>query len=383
MLDLFLLIAVAVAGYAGYRLGFIARVVSWTGMVIGLVAGLLLVPAALGAVPEGNTAATLVVAFGLVLGGAGLGLAGGLLLAHRSDRSRVSESARLADQAGGAAMGVLGVVLLVWLLVPGFADLPGWPARLVRESYIAQAVATGLPTAPDGTQQLRRALAERSPQVFDGLGRTPDAGAVPTDSGIGTETVNRVAASIVKIVGTSCGSTESGTGWVIQPGTVVTNAHVAAGQSSLRLETGDGGSVTAQVVAIDPKVDLALLSAPGLQGPSLEMGSTKIGETGAVFGHPLGRPLELSPFRIADRINAKGRDIYGTAGVTRDLVVLAADIEHGDSGSPLVDRNGVVVGVAFATSPDRTGVAYAIGTDRVTTFVRGAGSDPIDPGACP
>lgn len=382
MLDLLIVVLVAVAGYAGYRLGFVARVVSWVGMVVGLVLGLLIVPTALDAVARGNAAAAMLVASGLVLGGAGLGLAGGLLAAQRTSYSPRAESARIADHAGGAVMGVLGVLLLVWLLVPGLADLPGWPARAVRGSQIAQALAEGLPAAPDATQQLRRALADRSPQIFEGLERSPSAGAVPTDSGLAESTVDRVAPSVVKVVGRSCGSVESGTGWIVQPGTVVTNAHVVAGQTSLTLETSTGRTVSAYVVAIDLNVDLAIVAAPELDGTGLEMASTEVGTTGSAFGHPAGRPLELSPFRIANRIKADGRDIYGNPGVTRDLVVLAADIEPGDSGAPLIDKDGHVVGVAFATAPDRDGVAYAIGTDVVDRVLATVMSTAIDPGPC-
>ena len=84
------------------------------------------------------------------------------------------------------------------------------------------------------------------------------------------------------------------------------------------------------------------------------------GVRGAVFGHPGGGPLEASPFRVDRRIRAVGRDIYGAARTERDVLVLAADLEPGDSGSALVSPDGDVVGVAFAIAPDRPGVAYAL-----------------------
>ena len=73
-----------------------------------------------------------------------------------------------------------------------------------------------------------------------------------------------------------------------------------------------------------------------------------------------GRALEASPFTVDRRIRAVGRDIYGETRTERDVLVLAADLEPGDSGSPLVEPDGDVVGVAFAIAPDRPGVAYAL-----------------------
>ena len=78
-----------------------------------------------------------------------------------------------------------------------------------------------------------------------------------------------------------------------------------------------------------------------------------------MYGHPGGGPLQASPFRVA---GASGPSVgTSTAARTeRDVLVLAADLEPGDSGSALVSRGGRVVGVAFAIAPDRPGVAYAL-----------------------
>jgi S1-C subfamily serine protease len=383
MLDLLIVLLVGAAGFAGYRLGLVARAVSWAAMLLGLVVGSWLLPSAVGLL--GDDAGRLsigIVAFGLPLAFAGLGLAGGLVVGSRARIGITSENARIADAAGGTVMGVLGVLVLVWLLAPGVADTSGTPARLVRGSHLARALVDGLPATPDATQTIRRLLGDGGPQVVGGLDRSPTAGAVPTASGIDAATAGRVGASVVKVVGSTCDSVESGTGWTIQPNVVMTNAHVVAGQRDLRLETQDGRTVAAVVLAIDPAADLAVLGAPNLDLAPLAMTATEIGQTGAVFGHPGGRPLEQSPFRIAARTEAAGRDVYGRQGVTRDLVVLAADIEHGDSGAPLIDAQGQVVAMVFATAPDRAGVAFAIATDEVTRVYRAAASGAIDPGAC-
>jgi S1-C subfamily serine protease len=164
----------------------------------------------------------------------------------------------------------------------------------------------------------------------------------------------------VKVVGEACGRIQEGTGFVARPGLVVTNAHVVSGESRTTLERSDGQRVDAIVVAFDPARDLAVLSAPALDRPALPLGSAQPGVLGAVYGHPGGGPLKASPFRVDRRIRAVGRDIYGSSRTERDVLVLAADLEPGDSGSALVARGGRVAGVAFAIAPDRPGVAYAL-----------------------
>src|SRR5690606_33775496 len=95
-----------------------------------------------------------------------------------------------------------------------------------------------------------------------------------------------------------------------------------------------------------------------------------------------GGPLEISPFRVADEITARGRDIYDQGTTEREVLVLASDLEPGDSGSALVDPQGRVVGVSFAVAPDRPGVAYALSVDEVEAVLAGDLSSARDTGAC-
>ena len=164
----------------------------------------------------------------------------------------------------------------------------------------------------------------------------------------------------MKVVGEACGRIQEGTGFVARPGLVVTNAHVVSGESRTTLERSDGARVDAVVVAFDPARDLAVLSAPALDraGAAARVGGAR--RPGRRVRAPGGGPLEASPFRVDRRIRAVGRDIYGSSRTERDVLVLAADLEPGDSGSALVSRDGRVVGVAFAIAPDRPGVAYAL-----------------------
>jgi S1-C subfamily serine protease len=101
-----------------------------------------------------------------------------------------------------------------------------------------------------------------------------------------------------------------------------------------------------------------------------------------VFGHPGGGGLEISPFEVGDEITALGKDIYDRQDSRRQVLVLAAQLQPGDSGSALVDAEGNVIGVAFAVAPDRTDVAYALTLDEVRAVLQQDLSAARDTGSC-
>ena len=382
MLDLVLVVALVAAALAGYRLGFVARAASWAGMALGLVLAARLMPPAIDALgPDASRLQLLVVAAGLLLGGALLGQALGILVGHRARLGITHPVARRVDAAGGAAAGVVGLLLLVWLLAPALADVSGWQARTVRRSRIVTGLSEHLPPAPDATRTLRQLLGDGYPQVFEGVTRSPDVAPVPAGAGLAPDRAEAAARSVVKVSGRACDRVQEGTGWVVAEDLVVTNAHVVAGEEETTLQRPDGSTVGATLVAFDPDIDLAVLDAPGLGLPTLPRSASEVDQQGAVLGHPRGGPLEASPFVVRRRLRAEGTDIYGSPGTVRDVLVLAAALEPGDSGSPLVDTRGEVVGVAFAIAPDREGVAYAVSTAELDAVLPTVGA-PVAAGPC-
>ncbi len=124
----------------------------------------------------------------------------------------------------------------------------------------------------------------------------------------------------------------------------------------------------------DPRRDLALLCV-GLartRAP-LPLRVAHAGATGAVFGHPNGQDaVAVTPARVAQEIQAVGKDLYDTTNTKRDVLVLAAALAHGDSGGPLVNAAGQVIGVAFAIAADQADTSYALST----TELQGALAEP-------
>ncbi|MCB0971736.1 MAG: MarP family serine protease [Acidimicrobiales bacterium] len=382
-LDLLLVASAVLAGMGGYRLGFIAHVLSWVGLLGGAAAGYAALPAVTSSLGPGTSSSELVlVAIVLVTSAA---LAGQLLGSFVGGRLRTAlpeGAGRQTDRVLGAAAGVTAVALIAWVLLPVMAGLAGWPARQARDSRVADALGAVLPEAPDASRLLGDLLGEDYPEVFSGGDPTGDVGTPPPASGLSQGTAEAVARSTVKVVGEACGAISVGSGWVAEPGLVVTNAHVVAGQAETEVETTDGVRHRATVVAFDPGVDLAVLAAPTLDRPALARRPAARGDIGGVFGHPGGRPLRVAPFEVANDIVAVGTDIYDERTVERDVLVLAADLERGDSGSPLVDPSGAVVGVAFAVGTDRSGVAYALTVEEVDAALASVSGTAASTGGC-
>jgi S1-C subfamily serine protease len=377
LLDLILLAAFAVAAVGGYRLGFLARVASWIGLGIGLFVAARLLPTLLDAFSGPDPAAKFFLAGGILISGAFLGQALGLILGHMVRRAIPVGPAAAVDRAVGAVVGLLGVTVMVWFLTPAMADVPGNVARQARTSVIARGIAGFLPQPPDTLQTLRSLVGDnRFPQVFESLKPAPEVGPPPSQLSMSVDLVDHVKASTVKVSGIACRRIQEGSGFAIAPDTIVTNAHVVAGERSTEVLRPDGRTLKAVVVLFDSDRDLAILRVAGLGQQPLPVTSAKVGENGAVFGHPNGQtPLRVAPAAIRQRVDARGRDLYDSHATSRDVWILAADLHPGDSGSALTDTRGDVVGVAFAIAPDKPGTSYALTYKELT----GALAEPRQP----
>lgn len=386
-LDALLVLVMAAAAYGGYRLGFVARALSWAGLAVGVTVAVLLVDDLVNALSNeparSRLLAALAFVFVLAVLGQTAGYAAGMALRqHLPPRERL----RRGDRLAGAVTGVLGVLVAVWLLVPALTSAPGWPAEAARDSRVVHFVDRVAPTPPPAAQALGRLVSEAPfPEVFGAFDAPRDVGPVPT-GGLPAEVSVRVATSVVKVEGRACDQVQNGSGFVAAPGVIVTNAHVVAGEEHTAIETADGRRLDALVVSFDPARDVAVLTVRNLDVPSLERAAAQGGDIGAVFGHPGGGELRAAPTRIADVVTARGTDIYRTGRTDRSVFVLAAELAPGDSGGPLVDRDGRVVGMAFAVDPGQPGTAYALTRTELDPVLDpvlvGGGGAAVETGPC-
>lgn len=381
-LDVLILVLAGAAAIGGWRLGFMTRSIGWLGAGVGLALAIVVLPPLIAKLDlRSNDAVLLVGLAGLVLLaslGQGLGSALGARLAPPVHPGR----ARRLDQVAGAALGVVGVAVIAWMIFPVMQHTEGWPATSTRSSALASFSLDRLPSPPAGLLDLeRQALDGRFPQLFTGDVPETELPPVPTDSAIGAEQMDALARSVVKVRGEACGMVQSGSGFIVAPGVVATNAHVVAGTDSQQLSTPGGATADSRVVAFDPSVDLALL-ATDLDGPTLALAPGDSGDRGLVMGFPGGGPFAPSPFQLAELIDATGLDIYDRDEVRRRLAVLSSDLQPGDSGSAVVRSDGAVIAVAVAISPDRDGVAYALDQSELSALLERPRGETVDTGEC-
>jgi S1-C subfamily serine protease len=223
---------------------------------------------------------------------------------------------------------------------------------------------------PDGlvgvADSFRAAVGGSSfPRVFAGLGPERISPVDPPDPGeIGSDVVRRARSGIVKITGeaASCSRGQEGSGMVVATGRVVTNAHVVAGVRRPRVQVaGTGRRYPARVVLFDARRDLAVLAVPSLGARPLPLGEDlERGDPAVVGGFPNDGPFKASAARVRSVITAAGEDIYGKPGAERQVYSLYVTVRPGNSGGPVVDAQGRVVGVVFAKSLEDKATGYAL-----------------------
>ena len=384
-LDVVLLGLFAVIVVGGLRVGLVRRATRLAGLALGLAVVGRTVPAVLAAVDPASlglriglataTAVATVMAVTLAVGAVTAPLRALLRLGPLS----------LVDRAAGAIASGVAAVLLVWLLIPAAAAVPGRVSAEVRSSSVLGAVDAALPAQPDVTRSLR-ALTGLAGTVepFRDLAPTPTPPAPPPGAaevaGGRAEAAGLAAATWVHAVG--CGRLQTGSGFAIAADLVVTNAHVVAGGREVTVADASGGRRDAEVVVFDPGRDLALLRVPDHGLTPLPPGDGTVGDVVAVVGHPGGSVVpRVAPARLDRAVLGVGRDIYGADGAERDLLFLAAGLQRGDSGAPVVGADGSLVGVVFAVSPDEPSVAYAVTAAEVMELLD-LPRDADGPGRC-
>ena len=167
------------------------------------------------------------------------------------------------------------------------------------------------------------------------------------------------------------GTQSLGSGFIIDPaGLIVTNHHVIAGATSIKVTLQDGTVLAARVVGRDRTGDLALLRiAAGHPLPTVHWGdsaATRVGDWVIAIGNPFG----LGGTVTAGIVSARGRDIHD--GPYDDFIQTDAPINRGNSGGPLFDLAGRVIGVntaIYSPSGGSIGIGFAIPSDLARTDI--------------
>jgi S1-C subfamily serine protease len=334
---------------------------------------------------------TVLLVFGVfVMASVGQGLA--VSVGARMRRHLRLRPARALDAVLGGVASLVAVSILVWFVagaVRGGAPAP--LARAIGTSRILQTIDRAIPAQTTSLFAGFRAVLDREgfPRVFEGVGVEPiPPVARPNQAVTASSGVAGAARSVVKVTGVAaaCNRGQEGSGWVVAPDRVVTNAHVVAGMASPRVRVqGTGRSYDARVVVFDPRRDLAVLDVRGLRAPALREGDQLgRGDGAVVAGFPLDGPYRLDPARVRTVLSARGSDIYGAPGTVREVYSLYARVEPGNSGGPLLSRDGRVVGIVFAKSLDDVSTGYALTLREAAPVLEAAraATAPVGTGGC-
>jgi S1-C subfamily serine protease len=281
-----------------------------------------------------------------------------------------------ADSVGGLAFGALAGLALVWIVGAVALQLPGQQElrREVQRSALLRELNELVPP-----QRALRALARVDP--FPSItGPAPPAGP-PDPSVLRQPGVRRAAPSVVRLLGTACGLGVSGSGWVAGSGVVVTNAHVVAGQRDTTVDSLGGPPLPAQAIAFDARNDVAVLRVAGLTAPPLEQTEPRSGSAVAILGYPENGPLTAKPGLVGRTSTVLSVDAYGRGPVRRRITSLRGQVRSGNSGGPLVDSAGRVVGTVFAARIEG-GAGYAVPPDVVDDALARSRAGPVSTGDC-
>jgi len=378
-LDLILIVLAAAFAVAGYRQGFIIGMLSFAGFVGGVAIGAVFAPPISRALASSlNLQAFLAILVVFAAAVVGMLLASGLGVAVRSRLSW--RPATVLDSIGGAAVNVAAVLLVAWLIGSFVAYAP-FPmiSRQVNNSAVLRGVEKLVPSAALSLPEFSplRSLLTSGPytQVFGALGaESPLNVAPPSKSVLRPRTLALARGSVVKVEGIApgCSRQIEGSGFVIAPGRVLTNAHVVAGVTQgLEVFTSRGAGFPAQVVLYDPQRDLAVLAVPGLAAAPLAfVGPAQVGAGAIVVGYPLNRRFTAVAARIGRVESADGPDIYQTTNVTRQIYPIRSVVQPGNSGGPLLAPDGRVYGVVFAAAVSVPDTGYALTASEVAPDVR-------------
>jgi len=392
LLDLALIFLLVGYGLSGYRQGLIQSVFSLVGFFVFALVAVWQMPAVLerwGPVGQ-DTRLRVIVLLGAVIVFGWLGqFLGGLV--GGSIRRKVGQSSlQRADAVLGAVIVTLAATLIVWFI--GGALRTSGNAALAKAMSDSKVLRVVNSVVPEQTGEIfagfRGFLSSQGfPQVFGGLVPEPITPVQDPDPAVARSApVREAGRSVVKVttISASCQRGQEGTGWVLTPGRVVTNAHVVAGSSEVRVEGGDQ-LLRGRVVVFDPERDLAVIDVPGLTLPALPLGSElEPGGSAAVPGFPLDGPFSVVSARVRSVLEARGRDIYGDEQVQREIYSLATTVQPGNSGGPLIDTRGRVVGVIFAKSLEDAGTGYALTLAEAKPVLEAGttASREVDTGAC-
>ena len=386
LLDIILVLVLIGYLVAGLKSGFLVTLGGIIGFGAGAVAAFFAIPLVSDWVTEDawRLAAVIATALLLIIIGQALGAGLGRALSSRAG----SVPVRVIDRLLGGATNVVVAALVLAMLAFSISTM-GVPflSQPIASSKVLSSIDSLTPSPVRAWMaQIRSiAVADGIPTLLEGV--APATPAPIPDASVDTPELAAASQSVLRIAGTAfqCGQNQTGSGFVVAPGRVVTNAHVVAGVNQPVVEVPGGGAMPGSVVYFDPVRDIAVIAVDGLDRAPLDLGvGLETGDTAAFAGYPAGGPFQIQPASVQNRSEVLVENIYGADPTAVDVYTLSANVQQGNSGGPLLDMQGRVAGVIFAKSTADVPVGYALTLEELRPVVEqsAALNETVSAGQC-
>lgn len=387
-LDIAVLVVAFIAAISGWRSGALGSLMSFVGVVLGAIAGVMLAPHIVSHVhsPRAKLFAALFLILALVV----IGEVAGVVLGRAVRGAIRNRGIRTVDSIIGVALQLLVVLVAAWLLATPLtsSDQPNLAAA-VRGSKVLAEVDKYAPEWLKSVPKRMSTLLSTSglPEVLQPFGRTPIQAVDAPDASLADSlVVANARPAVVKIRGVApgCQKVLEGTGFVIAPNRVMSNAHVVAGSDSVSVQA-EGQTYDATVVSYDPNADISILDVPNLPQRPLVFAEqpAKSGTDAVVLGYPGGGDFAATPARVREIIELNGPDIYRTTTVNREVYTIRGTVRQGNSGGPMINRAGQILGVVFGAAVDDNDTGFVLTANEVSRQLAKIGNtNKVPTGAC-
>jgi len=370
----------------GYEIGSVRQIFSMVGFFSGLYFGAWIEPHFVHFAH--TTLSRSWLTLGITCGCALILLIVGEYVGVKLKKKLLHHEAEKIDRGFGTLVGAVMLLGAVWIISGILVSLP-FPSLQIqlRGSAIVRLLDQRLPSAPNVLADLSHTIDPNGfPKVFIGVEPAPlDSNVKLPSLGALTAAVAKDEPSVVKVEGVGCGGIVEGSGFIVAPDVVATNAHVVAGVAHPYI-VDRSVQHPATAIWFDPNLDLAILTTHGLAGFPLTVANSTVknGTQSAVLGYPGGGNFTPSPAVVLEEFIAAGRNIYNQGNTDRNVYEIKATVIPGNSGGPLITTKGTVIGMVFAESTSYNQVGYALTTPQVLSEIHQAEvrNQPVTTGTC-